>query len=65
MCARRPGDENLKPNQKLNVMLQRILRADYTFPKGKVLRWVVHAVCPVVCLFVQHMQRELMFTTLQ
>jgi serine/threonine-protein kinase SRK2 len=34
---RRPGDENLKPNQKLNVMLQRILRADYTFPKGKVL----------------------------
>jgi hypothetical protein len=36
--CRRPGDEHLKPNQKLNVMLQRILRADYTFPPNKNLR---------------------------
>ncbi|KAL4425747.1 hypothetical protein ABPG75_009763 [Micractinium tetrahymenae] len=34
---RRPGDENLKPNQKLNAMLQRILKADYTFPPDKPL----------------------------
>lgn len=52
VLVRRPGDENLKPNQKLNVMLQRILRADYTFPKGKALRCVVHAVPlhPACCL---------------
>lgn len=37
-CRRRPGDENLKPNQKLNAMLQRILKADYTFPPDKPLR---------------------------
>lgn len=35
---RRTGDNFLKPNQKLNAMLQRILRADYTFPDGKQLR---------------------------
>ncbi|EFN57458.1 hypothetical protein CHLNCDRAFT_57249 [Chlorella variabilis] len=34
---RRPGDEHLKPNQKLNVMLQRILRADFTYPRNKTL----------------------------
>ena len=28
----------MKPNQKLNVMLQRILRADYSFPPDKPLR---------------------------
>ncbi|KAL4418722.1 hypothetical protein ABPG77_008593 [Micractinium sp. CCAP 211/92] len=33
----RTGDNYLKPNQKLNAMLQRILRADYTFPDGKQL----------------------------
>ena len=26
---RRPGDDELKPNQKLNAMLQRILKADF------------------------------------
>ncbi|KAI7844334.1 hypothetical protein COHA_002132 [Chlorella ohadii] len=34
---RRPGDDAMKPNQKLNVMLQRILRADYSFPADKPL----------------------------
>lgn len=38
---RRSGDDAMKPNQKLNVMLQRILRADYSFPADKPLRWVV------------------------
>ena len=32
----------MKPNQKLNVMLQRILRADYSFPADKPLRWAGH-----------------------
>lgn len=41
--CRRPGDENLKPNQKLNAMLQRILKADYTFPPDKPLRWGARA----------------------
>ncbi len=35
---RRPGDEALKPNQCLNAMLQRILKADYSFPPQKNLR---------------------------
>lgn len=40
-ACRRSGDDAMKPNQKLNVMLQRILRADYSFPADKPLRWVV------------------------
>lgn len=38
-ARRRPGDDAMKPNQKLNVMLQRILRADFSFPADKPLRW--------------------------
>lgn len=38
LTRRRTGDNFLKPNQKLNAMLQRILRADYTFPDGRHLR---------------------------
>lgn len=34
---RRPGDDAYGPNQKLNVMLQRILVADYVFPDSKQL----------------------------
>lgn len=37
--CRRPGDDAYGPNQKLNVMLQRILVADYVFPDSKQLRW--------------------------
>jgi len=36
--CRRHGDEFLKPNQRLNTMLQRILRADYNFPAQRQLR---------------------------
>ncbi|KAL4452724.1 hypothetical protein ABPG75_008386 [Micractinium tetrahymenae] len=34
---RRPGDNAYGPNQKLNLMLQRILVADYAFPENKAL----------------------------
>ncbi|PSC74454.1 sulfur stress regulator [Micractinium conductrix] len=34
---RRQGDDFLKPNQRLNAMLQRVLRADYAFPPTKQL----------------------------
>ena len=34
---RRSGDAALKPNQKLNAMLQRILEADYSFPANRPL----------------------------
>ncbi len=36
--CRRPGDDLYGPTQKPNVMLQRILVADYVFPESKVLR---------------------------
>ena len=37
-ACRRQGDDFLKPNQRLNAMLQRVLRADYAFPPTKQLR---------------------------
>jgi hypothetical protein len=48
-ACRRPGDEHLKPNQKLNVMLQRILRADFTFPPNKNLRCAPCCRCSRCC----------------
>lgn len=48
--CRRAGDDLYGPNQKLNVMLQRILVADYVFPESKVLRCgaaLPQCCCPV------------------